>query len=183
MAGFEVTLHGRFWVTPEAEVGANPMLAIATGKSIVQTFDVSQIVEDGQQALYSSHCEFDMAPTQKALAIAYTFSGDGTGSLFLVVTWTGSYQVVFKKSVGQGRMVLDSGTVELWERTFGKYASRPDSVHYECEWCDHRYLITRFTWRNGVYAKAGSKRTKKAYDPAEITAIPLVQRPNSQPKQ
>ncbi len=153
----------------------NPKVAIVVHGILAETYEVSKLVEYGQGALYATSCEFEIEPAQRALAIAYTLSGDGTGSAFLVLTWSsaGHYELVFHRTVGQGRIVLGSRTLELWERTFGKNASRPDSSNFECEWCQHRYLITEFEWRNGQYVKTRSKRTPKAYDPAEISGTPL----------
>jgi len=153
----------------------NPKVAIVVRGTLAKTYDVSKLVEYGQGALYATSCEFELAPMHKALAIAYTLSGDGTGNAFIVLTWSaGDYQAIFHRTVGQGRIVLGTSTMELWERTLGKYASRPESDNFECEWCQHRYLITEFHWRNGEYVKTGSKRTSKAYDPAEISGTPVL---------
>jgi len=153
----------------------NGRVAIVALGTLAKAYDVSSLVEYGQGALYATSCEFELAPMHRALAIAYTLSGDGTGSAFIVLTWwAGDYHVIFHQTVGQGRIVLGSRTIELWERTLGKYASRPESDNCECEWCRHRYLSTEFQWRNGEYVKTRSKRTSKAYDPAEISGTPVL---------
>ena len=153
----------------------DPRVAILVHGTLAQVYEVSKFVEFGQGAIYATSCEFDVAPGQRALAIAYTLSGDGTGSSFLIVAWSlaGQYALVFHRTVGQGRIILTSGGLELWDRTFGKYASRPDSSTFECEWCRHRYLITEFVWRSGEYEKKNSRRTRLTYDPAVISGTPL----------
>jgi len=153
----------------------NPRIAIVVNAAIVKTYEISKLVEYGEGATYATSCEFEIAPGQRALAVAYTLSGDGTGSAFIVLTWWGGeYRVAFHRTVGQGRLVLGSGTLRLWERTFGKYASRPDSDKFECEWCKHKYLITELAWQHGDYVKTRIKRTPTSYDPAEITGTPIL---------
>jgi hypothetical protein len=153
----------------------DPRVAVVVSGILTEVYEVSKFVEYGKGALYATSCEFNLTPTQRALAIAYTLSGDGTESAFLILTWSaaGQYALVFHRTVGQGRLVFGSQTLELWESTRGKYASRPDSAKFECEWCQHRYLITEFEWRNGEYVERRSKRTRTAYDPAGISSTPL----------
>jgi hypothetical protein len=156
--------------TPEP----NPKVAVIANGVIAKTYDLATLVEYGQGAIYATSCEFQFTPTQRGLAVAYTLSGDGTGSAFLVITWSASagYQLLFHQTVGQGRIVLGRGKLELWERTFSK-DRHPEDSNFECEWCDHRYLITLFEWRNGTYVKVRAKRTPKTYDPAEVTGVPI----------
>jgi hypothetical protein len=153
----------------------NPQIAIITKGVLNQTFELAHFVKYGEFAVYTTSCEFQVSPDQMALAIAYTNSGDGTSSIFLIVTWSSAakYEVVFHRHVGQGRIVLEPGRLELWERTMGKYASLPDSPQFECEWCEHQYLITQFMWRDGKYRKTRSRRTSKFYNPAEISSTPI----------
>jgi hypothetical protein len=153
----------------------NPQIAIVTKGVLNQTFELAHFVQYGEFAVYATSCEFQMSADQRALAIAYTNSGDGTSSIFLIVTWSSAakYDVVFHRHVGQGRIVLESGRLELWERTMGKYASLPDSPKFECEWCEHQYLITQFTWLNSKYSKTQSRRTSEFYNPAEISSTPI----------
>ncbi len=152
-----------------------PRVAVVVSGSLKEAFDVAKLDEYGDGAVYATSCEFDLSPTRRALAIVYTFSGDGTGSLFLILSWSGAgkYSIIFHRSVMQGRIVLGSRALELWEPKFGKYSRRPDSDKFECIWCPHRYLITEFEWQNGEYMKKNSKRTREAYNPAEITGTPI----------
>ncbi|HKN23043.1 MAG TPA: hypothetical protein VJX73_16575 [Terracidiphilus sp.] len=153
----------------------NPEVAILVGGKLAKLFDLSTLVEYGQGGIYAASCEFELAASENGLAIAYVLNGDGTGSAFLVLTWNGGdYQVIFHRTVGQGRMVFKSGLMELWERTMGKYVARPESAKFECEWCQHKYQITEFKWRDGKYIEVRSRRTAVAYDPAQISGIPLV---------
>jgi hypothetical protein len=153
----------------------SPHIAIVVQGVLSQTYDLSKIVEKGLGGIYATSCEFQLSPTQKALAIAYTLSGDGTGSVFLILTWAPEtkYEVVFHETVGQGRIMIGSGKLDLWESTRGKYASRPESPEFECEWCKHKYLISEFRWRDGKYNKTRSRLTSKSYDPAEISGKPI----------
>ncbi len=159
----------------EEDTDPDPRVAVVVHGVLTEVYDVSKLVEYGDAAIYATSCEINLSPTQRALAIAYTLVGDGTGSVFLILTWSaaGKYAMVFHRMVGQGRIIFGLQTLELWESTRGKYAARPESSKFECEWCDHRYLITEFEWRNGEYVKTRSTRTRAAYNPAEISGIPL----------
>lgn len=161
--------------TSKEDTGPDPRVAIVVHGVLTEVYDVSKLVEYGDAAIYATSCEIDLSPTQRALAIAYTLAGDGTSSVFLILTWSaaGHYALVFHRTVGQGRIIFGSQTLELWESTRGKYYTRPESSKFECEWCDHQYLITEFEWRNGEYVKTRSKTTRTAYNPAEISGTPL----------
>ena len=155
-----------------------PKVAVLVGGKLAKLYDLSSLVEYGQGGIYAASCEFELMHGQNGLAIAYVLSGDGTGSAFLVLTWfEGDYQLIFHRTVGQGRMVFGTGVMKLWDRAMGKYASRPDSPKFECEWCPHRYLITEFRWRGDEYLKVRSALTSRAYDPAQISGIPLLIEP------
>jgi hypothetical protein len=150
-------------------------VAVVVQGKVAKVFDLASLVEYGEGGVYAASCEFELAPSQRALVVAYTLSGDGTGSAFLVLTWIGGdYKVIFHRTVGQGRMVFGSRTLELWERAIGKDAAGPESPNFECEWCQHRYLVTEFEWQSGKYIKTRSRRTSRAYDPAEISGTPLL---------
>jgi len=144
---------------------------------------LSTLVDYGEGGIYATSCEFELAPNEDGLAIAYVLNGDGTGSAFLILTWFGGdYQAAFHRTVGQGKMVFKSGKMELWERTMGKYAARPDSMKFECEWCKHRYQISEFRWQNGNYTEIRSRRTVFAYDPALISGVPIVVEEHDRPE-
>jgi hypothetical protein len=153
----------------------DPRVAVVVDGVLTEVYAVSKLVEYGDAAIYATSCAVNLTPAQGALAIAYTLAGDGTSSAFLNLTWSAAahYTVAFHRSVGQGRIIFGPQTLELWESTRGKYARRPESSKFECEWCDHRYLVTEFEWRNGTYVKRRSRLTGTAYDPAEISGTPL----------
>jgi hypothetical protein len=110
-------------------------VAIIAQGVVIQTYDLSKLVKNGQGGIYATSCEFQLSPTQKAFAVAYTLSEDGTGSAFMIMTWVPEtkYELVYHQAVGQGRIVLGSGKMDLWESTRGKNASRPESPKFECE--------------------------------------------------
>jgi len=156
-------------------IAPEPRIAVIANNAVVATFDVSKLVPHGVQAIYRSSCQFQLHAGQRGFVIAYTLSGDGTGSAFVLLAHTsGAYRAVFSRLVCQGRLVFKVGTFELWDCSRDRRPASAESEDFECEWCDHRYLITTYAWRKGGYLKTASRRTKTAYDPAEITGTPVV---------
>lgn|GEM_PF-1556977 len=154
---------------------SNPRVSVLSNNAVKATFEIGSLVEYGKYGVYITACEFDLSPTQKALAAAYITSGDGSGSAFVIFAWEdGKYQAVFKRTVGQGRIVFGTSGMKIWEATFGKYASRPDSPKFECIWCRHRYKVTAYEWRDGEYVEGGSKLTTTMFDPGDISGTPFV---------
>jgi hypothetical protein len=162
--------------TSADELAPKPRIAVIGNDAVASTFDVSALVEYGQQAIYQTSCQLELRPGQKGFVVAYTLSGDETGSAFVLLGYTaGAYRVVFSRVVGQGRLVFQADGFELWERSFSKNR-HPESENFECEWCNHLYLITKYAWRNDAYVKVAATRTKAAYDPAIITGTPVITR-------
>jgi hypothetical protein len=66
--------------------------------------------------------------------------------------------------------------LELWDSIWGKVTDpkSEDFGNYECVWCPHHYRITEYLWRDGRYVKAGTRRTARAYDPAEVSQTSLT---------
>jgi hypothetical protein len=161
--------------TSADEFAPKQKIAVIANGVVVSNFDISRLIQYGEQAIYQASCQFEVLPSQNGFVIAYVISGDGTGSAFLILTHTtGGYRVVFAHTVGQGRLIFRARTFELWERTFDNRRSNAELDNFECEWCDHRYLISKYSWRNGRYVKIASTRTKTTYNPASITGTPLV---------
>jgi hypothetical protein len=78
--------------------------------------------------------------------------------------------------VGQGRIEFGTLKLELWGRIWEKVKDPKSEYYgmYECVWRPHRYRVTEYLWRNGKYIKAGSYRTRKAYDPSDISQTSLL---------
>ncbi len=163
--------------TSADEFAPKQKIAVIANGAVASTFDVSKLVRYGEQAIYQASCQFELFPGQNGFVIAYIISGDGTGSAFIILAHIeGSYRLVFARLVGQGRLVFRAALFELWERSFDKSRSNAELDNFECEWCDHRYLISKYSWRSGRYVKIASTRTKATYDPASITGIPVIVR-------
>ena len=156
----------------------HPKLAFLVGGKTVKLFDeVALNPHGGGFERYLASCEFDLTRNQRALAIALTAGYDGAASVFAIIRWqSGEYRVVFSPTVGQGRMEFGPLKLDLWSTIWGKVKDPKSEEfgNYECVWCPHRYLVTEYLWRNGRYVKAGSKRTTKMYDPADVSSFPLL---------
>jgi len=161
--------------TSTDEFAPKQRIAVISDGKVISNFEVTRLVAYGEQAIYQTSCEFEVRTGQKGFVVAYLLSGDGTGSAFILLTHTArDYRVVFARIVGQGRLVFKVGTFDLWERTFDKRRQNAELDNFECEWCDHRYRISKYSWNNGSYVKVASTRTKNTYEPAAITGTPVI---------
>jgi hypothetical protein len=155
----------------------HPKVAFVVGGRVVKLFNGSDLSPRGGFERYLSSCEFNLTSNERALSIAISTGYDGAASSFAIIRWqSGDYRVVFNPIVGQGRMEFGVLKLELWNSVYGtgKNAQNPDSLKFECTWCQHHYVITEYMWQNDRYIEAGSRRTKRAFDPAEISGTPLV---------
>src|ERR1035441_1624646 len=152
--------------TNEDESDPLPKVAFITGGKLAKIMDASEMApEGGGFWRFLSGCQFDVARNQKALALAFSTSFHGFGSAFAVIIWRSSdYQVVFNPLITQGRMVLSSGKLALWDS---------DGTG-ECVWCRQHYLVRNYEWHNKTYVRTTVVKLKKAYDPATISGTPLV---------
>jgi hypothetical protein len=148
-----------FYDTGSSPVDPRPAIAVVTSRHITVPLAL-----DETDAQYLGSCEFELANDHKAIAVAYQFAGDGSGTEFVVLVWqSGAYRIVLDKQVSQGRIVLGVGELSLW-----------DSVgSAKCVWCSTRYTVVRYVWRDGRYQEV-SKTTTEPYNPEEISVSPLV---------
>lgn len=156
----------------------HPKVGFVVGGRVVKVFNEIDIAPHGGGfERYLSSCEIELTRSQKAFAIALSSGFDGATTAFAIIRWhSGQYRVVFNPIVGQGRMEFGTLRLELWSAIAGKVRDpkSEDSGIYECVWCAHRYLITKYLWQNGSYVKTDSKRTAITYDPAEISGTPRL---------
>ena len=157
------------------ELDPRPKIAFLVNGKLAKLFDTSEFAPSGGGFdRYLASCRLQVAKGQPAVAIAISTAGDGTGSAFAIILWQSSgYRVIFKRQVSQGRIEFEDSALELWNRSFSVIQSEKSEM-VECEWCPHRYNITQYVWRGDQYVKTGSQRTKRKFDPAEITGKPLI---------
>lgn len=156
----------------------HPKVAIVVGGRIAKLFDGGEFNphSGGFERLLAS-CEVDLAPNDKALAVAVSSGYDGAATVFAIIKWqAGQYRVVSNPMVGQGRIEFGNLRLELWDVIWGKVNDPKNEEYgkYECVWCPHRYRVTEYLWRNGKYVKAGSYRTTRNYDPSDISGTSLL---------
>lgn len=159
----------------------HPKIAFLVGGRVVKLLDGSNFnPHTGGFERYLSSCEVSLTRNERAFAISISSGFDGAASAFVIIKWqSGEYRVVFNPMVGQGRMVFESPKLELWGSLWGKVRGlKSEQIgKFECVWCQHRYLVKEYLWRNGKFVKTGSRRTKTVYDPAEISGVSLEVKP------
>ncbi len=156
----------------------HPKVAVVVRGRVANLFDGGDFNRhSGGFERYLSSCEFDLAPNERALAVALSSGFDGAATVFAIIRWqAGKYRVVFNPMVTQGRIEFVAIKLELWDGIWGKVKDPKSAEYgdYECVWCPHRYRVTEYLWRNGEYVKAGSHRTRRAYDPSDISKTSLL---------
>lgn len=156
----------------------HPKVAFLVGGRVVQLLNGSDFnPRTGGFERYLSSCEIVLTRNERAFVVAISSGFDGAASDFAIIRWqSGEYRIVFNPMVGQGRMEFETPKLELWSSLWGKVRGLKSEVvgKYECVWCQHRYLVTEYLWRNGEFVKNGSYRTRTVYDPADISGVPLV---------
>jgi hypothetical protein len=159
----------------------HPKVALLVGGRVVKLLNGSDFnSHTGGFERYLSSCEVNLTRNERALAISISSGFDGAASAFVIIKWqSGEYRVVFNPMVGQGRMVFESPKLELWSSLWGRVRGLKSQQvgKYECVWCQHRYQVTEYLWRNGKFVKTGSYRTNTVHDPAEISGASLMVKP------
>lgn len=109
--------------------------------------------------------EIRLSPDLAGIALAFRSMGDGSVSLYLVLSPQGDkYHAVLNKITGEGRLRADQqGTIELWDANFGN----------ECEWCDHRYTVVTYKWNGFRLAQVHKIATCRMIDPNPMTDKPI----------
>lgn len=111
-----------------------------------------------------------MGGTIAGLAAAFRSAGDGSGSLFVMLTRLGSqWRIGLIKRVSQGqlRVAARSWKVEL--------LSAISDTESECTWCPHKYESETFVLdKAGGFVSSGRRVLREAMQPQKIAPFPLL---------
>jgi hypothetical protein len=104
-----------------------------------------------------------------AFVTAFRNIGDGSGTLFVVLTERQGGYEIWKQATTQGRLrVLRNGEMELWSA-----GDVPDGK-IDCVWCSRYYKVESFQWKVGIPAKLRQFITKRTLDPNAVADKPIV---------
>jgi hypothetical protein len=142
-----------------------PALSFVVAGKVVQTLAMGDLADWGVGfERFQAACQFQLQPSQDAVALAFTSAFDGTGSIFSIVAWKDNkYALVFTTHGTQGRLQIGRGKLSMWTSTGGG----------ECIWCDQHYAIKQFTWTKHTYKSVGTTKLKSSFDPSDISGHPL----------
>ena len=106
---------------------------------------------------------------RRAFVAAFRNIGDGSGTLFVVLTERDGHYDAWKKATTQGRLkILRSGDVEIWEA-----GDVPDG-EINCVWCSRYYQVQTLKWQNGRLTKTRQTITRNTLNPSAVAERPIV---------
>ena len=113
--------------------------------------------------------EFHRGDERRAFVAAFRNVGDGSGTVFVVVTESAGHYKVWKKATIQGPFKLPrSGEMEVWQ------ARDSPGGEIDCVWCRHYYEVEFLKWVDGTLTRTRSIRTERPLDPNVIADKPIV---------
>lgn len=158
--GEEIIIYERGnWYEPHSH------LAVVKNDKLVIDFSLVKLFgsDIGETFVLFRAAEFGTPDNRKAFVAALRGFGDGSGTIFLVVTErNGGYQV-WKRRTTEGLFkVLRTGDVEVWSGGTG-----PDGG-IDCVWCPRYYDVQNFKWVDGAPIKVGQFTTKHILSPYAV---------------
>jgi len=109
--------------------------------------------------------ELHISPEKSGVVLAFRSVGDGSGSLFLVVSPDQQeYRIVLRRTTDQARLRIDAeGILEFWDANEGD----------ECVWCDHHYKVLAYKWDGLHFARKRMATSCRKINPDAITDEPI----------
>jgi hypothetical protein len=147
----------------------SPHLAVVKNGARVADFSLAGLFQqDGAGDNYTlfKAAEFEGGDKKKAFIAAFRSIGDGSGTIFVLLTERDHrYVVAWKKETTQGRFkALRNGQFEVWDA----------DGEGQCVWCPQHYKVSTFEWKDGKPVIVSRYTTKHALDPVSISGDPIV---------
>jgi hypothetical protein len=138
----------------------SPHLAVVKNGSRTADFSLANLfLQDGAGDNYTlfKASEFEWVNKKKAFLAAFRSIGDGSGTIFVLLTERDHrYVAAWKKETTQGRVeVLRNGQLQVWDA----------DGDGQCVWCPQHYKVSTFEWKDGKPAIVGRYTTSHALDP------------------
>jgi hypothetical protein len=104
--------------------------------------------------------EFRRANGQNAFVSAFRNVGDGSGTLFVIVTKSADNYETWKQATTQDRFkILRNGDIQVWD------AGDVPEGEIDCVWCPRYYKVRTFHWLKGSPTSTTLFRTRRTIDP------------------
>jgi len=142
-----------------------PGVLVLRSNHVIGRASLKRRTDDGPDWVFLEAGEIHVSPNLPGIALAFRSMGDGSVSLFLLLSpHGGQYRTMLKKITGAGRLRADNeANLELWDANFGE----------ECVWCDHRYSVFNYRWNGSRLVRVRNTITCRTIDPGVMTDKPI----------
>ena len=136
---------------------------VRNGRRVVD-FSLTRLFQQGESYAFFQASEFQIPDNAKAFVAAFRSIGDGSGTVFVLLTGHDGHYEVWKRTTVEGRLrVLRTGKIQLWDA-----GDAPEGEH-DCVWCPRYYNVRTYRWANRTLSETGHFRTKHALDPEPVS--------------
>jgi len=147
----------------------SPHLAVVKNGARAADFSLAGLFQqDGAGDDYTlfKASEFEWGEKKKAFIAAFRSIGDGSGTIFVLLTERDHrYVAAWKKETTQGRFkALRNGQLQVYDA----------DGEGQCVWCPQHYKVSTFEWKDGRPAIVSRFTTKHALDPVSISDNPIA---------
>lgn len=142
-----------------------PGVLVLRENHIVGRFSLKARTNDDADWVFLEASEVPLSGPNAGIALAFRSVGDGSGSLFLVISPDqGRYRIILKKVATQGRLRADQdGNLELWDANDGG----------ECIWCRHQYTVLAYQWDGSHFLQVRKTSSCRQLGPDAMTDKPI----------
>jgi hypothetical protein len=166
----QLTSDGETFVIYERGNEFEPDTHIAVIKNGARAADFSLVRVFAKEGVGVSYALFQSAqvslgPSRKGFIAAFRNIGDGSRTLFVLVTETeGKFAVSWQAVASEAQFqVRQGGAFQLWN------ANEDD----DCVWCPHHYEVTNFRWNDESLRKVSHFETKHPLPPSQLSENPI----------
>jgi len=142
-----------------------PGVLVLRSNHVIGRASLKRRTDDGPDWVFLEAGEIHVSPNLPGIALAFRSMGDGSVSLFLLLSpHGGQYRTILKKITGAGRLRADNeANLELWDANFGE----------ECVWCDHHYSVFNYRWNGSRLVRVRKAVTCRTIEPGAMTDMPV----------
>jgi hypothetical protein len=142
-----------------------PAALVLRQNHVIGEFSLKPGKSDDPDWIFLEGGEIHLSGQKGGVALAFRSMGDGSASLFLVISPEGErYRTILRRITGEARLRADQeANLELWAAHFGD----------DCEWCRHQYTIFAYRWDGSHLLHIRKTVSCRKLDPDRMTDKPI----------
>lgn len=142
-----------------------PAVLVLRENHIVGRFSLKPRTDEDADWIFLEAGEIHLSGNKAGVALAFRSLGDGSASLFLVISPEGEkYRIILRKITTEGRLRADqAANLEFWDAGDGG----------ECIWCNHPYRILQYRWEGSYLTPVRKTNSCQKLSPDKITDNPI----------